>query len=58
MLLLVNNVVQKMRTQVNNTISLYKLTNALLSLIFFQVSYEIDESRLILEFIFIFQKIF
>ena len=37
MLLLVNNVVQKMRTQVINTISLYKLTNALLLLICFKL---------------------
>ena len=37
MLLLVNNVVQKTRTQVTNTISLYKLTNALLLLICFKL---------------------
>ena len=33
LLLLANNVVQKMRTEVTNTISLYKLSNALLLLI-------------------------
>ena len=37
MLLLVNNVVQKMRTQVTNIMSLYKLTNALLLLICFKL---------------------
>ena len=35
MMLLVNNVVQKMRTRVTNTISLYKLTNILLLFICF-----------------------
>ena len=37
MLLLVNNVLHKMRTRVTNTISLYKLTNALLLLICFKL---------------------
>ena len=42
----------KMRTQVTNTISLYKLINAILLLIC------INETLLIFKFIFIFQKIF
>ena len=37
MVLLVNNGVQKMCTQVTNTISFYKLTNALLLLICFKL---------------------
>ena len=38
MLLLVNNVVQKMCMQVTNTISLHKLTNAFLLLICFKLA--------------------
>ena len=49
---------KKMRTQVTNTISLYKLIYAILLLIFFKVSYEIDETLSILKFILIFKKIF
>ena len=56
-LLLVNFVVQKMRTQVTNTISIYKLTNALLLLICFKLN-EFVETLLIFKFIIIFQKIF
>ena len=37
MLLLVNNVVKKMVTRVTNTISLYKLSNVLLSFICFKL---------------------
>ena len=55
MLLLVNNVVQKMRMQVTNTISLYKLTNALLLL---KVVMESMKVLIFLKFIYIFRKIF
>ena len=57
-LLLVNNVVQKMQTQVTNTIALYKLINALLLLICFKLVMKSMKFLSILRFILIFQEKF